>query len=360
MINRMLRTKYVSIVAVSGLILSMTLAVTLFGHNGLRPVIFRTQTMGTWASLTLVTADSASVADLAYESLLVLHRVDSLMSNWTDVSEVARINREASRSNVVVHPEVVDVLGFAFQVGRESGGTFDITIEPLVRTWGFIGGTPRVPSQEEIDAALEIVGQDKIRFDPDVGELRFTKAGVKVDLGGIAKGYGVDCVADLLRRAGVTDALVDLSGNMVALGNAAGRKGWTVGVRDPSGEHPYIARIVLEGEAVATSGDYEQFVDAGGKRHGHILDPRTGWSARGLSSVTVVADRAIVADAWATALFVMGPEEARRVAKEREDLSVVLLEPTDNGEYTVWVEEQLRQRFSPADGLDAALTIKYF
>jgi len=316
--------------------------------------------MGTWASLTLVTADSASVADLAYESLLVLHRIDSLMSNWTDASEVARINREASRSSVVVHPEVADVLGFALQVGRESGGAFDITIEPLVRTWGFLGGTPRVPSQEEIDAALEFVGQDKIRFDPDAGEMRFTKEGVKVDLGGIAKGYGVDCVADLLRRAGVADALVDLSGNMVARGNAAGRDGWTVGVRDPSGAHAYLARIVLQDDAVATSGDYEQFVDADGKRHGHILDPRTGWSARGLSSVTVVADRAMVADAWATALFVLGPAEARRVASGRDDLSVVLMEQTDKGEFIVWVEEQLRPRFAPANGLEVELTIKYF
>jgi len=354
------RNRPALIVAVSGLILSAVVPVTRSGDPGARPVVFRTQTMGTWASLTLVTADSAAVADLAYESLVVLHRVDSLMSNWTNTSEVARINREAVAGEVVVDPEVCDVLDFALRVGRESDGAFDVTVEPLVRLWGFLGGTPRVPTQDEINAALTHTGQEHVVLDPASRSFRITKYGVKIDLGGIAKGYGVDRVAELLRDAGTTDALVDLSGNMVALGNAAGRDGWTVGVRDPSGKREYLARIVLQDEAVATSGDYEQFVDADGTRHGHILDPRTGWSARGLTSVTVVSERAMVADAWATALFVLGPEDARRIAGGRDDLAVVMLEPTANGEFIVWVEEQLRSRFSTVRESEDLLTVKYF
>jgi thiamine biosynthesis lipoprotein len=349
-----------SVGVLTGFIIVTTAAPASSQYKRVGPVVFQTQTMGTWASLTVVTADSAGVADLAYESLVVLHRVDSLMSNWTDVSDVARINREASRKRVVVHPEVAEVLAFALQVGRESGGAFDITIEPLVRAWGFLGGTPRVPSQHDINAALELVGQDNLDFHHRDGTLKFTKDNVRIDLGGIAKGYGVDRVAQLLRRFGVADALVDLSGNMVALGNAAGRTGWTLGVRDPSGTHPYLARIVLENEAIATSADYEQFVDADGKRYGHIIDPRTGWSARGLASVTVVADQAMVADAWATALFVLGPKEARRIARERDDLSVILIAPTENGGYIAWVEEALGSRFSVVDDLDFTLTVKYF
>jgi thiamine biosynthesis lipoprotein len=325
-----------------------------------RPVVFRTQTMGTWASLTLVTADSAAVADLAYRSLVVLHRVDSLMSNWTTTSEVARINREASRGEITIHPEVSEVLDVALQIGRESGGAFDVTVEPLVRLWGFLGGTPRVPSQAEIDEALKLTGLEYVKLDPSARTLRIAKQGIKIDLGGIAKGYGVDRVADVLRDSGTTDALVDLSGNMVALGDAAGRDGWTVGVRDPSGERPYLARIVLHDEAVATSGDYEQFVDADGRRYGHILDPRTGWSARGLASVTVVGDRAMPADAWATALFVLGPEDAKVVARQRDDLSVVLIEPAVDGVFRIWVEESLRPRFSPGAGADEVVDVRFF
>ena len=338
------------------------------------PVVFRTQTMGTWASLTLVTSDSASVANLAYEALLVLHHVDSLMSNWTEISEVARINRDAGLGETVVHPEVATVLTYALQVGQESRGAFDITIEPLVRLWGFLRGPPRVPQQEEIVATLELVGPDKIHFDAESGTITFTRDGIKVDLGGIAKGYGVDRVADLLRNDHATNtpdtfvalnALIDLSGNMVALGNAPGREGWAVGIRDPSGEHSYLARIHLYNEAVATSGNYEQFVSSEGQCFGHILDPRTGWPAQGLGSVTVVAAQAMVADAWATALFVLGPEAARQAAHDREDLAAVLVEPVnvdaDEPENLVfWVEEQLRDRFEIKNELTDQAVVHYF
>ncbi len=177
-----------------------------------RPVVFRTQTMGTWASLTMVTADSAAVADLALESLLALHRVDSLMSNWTQSSDVARINREAGRGPTTVHPEVADVIGTALRISRESQGAFDITVEPLVRLWGFLDGTPHVPPQAEIERALQRVGSDKLVFDAAARTISFARDDVRIDLGGIAKGYGADRVAEALRAGGVTDALVDLSG----------------------------------------------------------------------------------------------------------------------------------------------------
>jgi thiamine biosynthesis lipoprotein len=123
--------------------------------------------------------------------------------------------------------------------------------------WGFLGGPRRVPTQTEITDALRAVGPDKLRFDPARKTIRFSDVNTKIDLGGIAKGYGVDRVADGLRRAGTTDALVDLSGNMVALGTAAGKNGWTVGIRDPSNRAPYLGTIQLHNEAISTSGSYE-------------------------------------------------------------------------------------------------------
>ena len=135
------------------------------GELAKRPIPFRTQTMGTWATLTLVTADSSAVADLAYQSLLELHRVDSLMSNWTQTSEVARINRDAGADRRRRGSRSRDVLALAERVTRESDGAMDITVEPLVRLWGFLGGPRRVPSQAEITKALASVGPDKLRFD---------------------------------------------------------------------------------------------------------------------------------------------------------------------------------------------------
>ncbi|HEX5132471.1 MAG TPA: FAD:protein FMN transferase [Candidatus Krumholzibacteria bacterium] len=348
------------IVAIAGLLALAALPGRAQTGAAPRPVIFRTQTMGTWASLTLVTADSAAVSDVAYRSLLVLHRVDSLMSNWTTTSEVARINRVAGSGATPVHPEVAEVIGVAQTVTRESGGAFDITVEPLVRLWGFLDGTPHVPSQSEIDRARARVGPGKIHFDASAGTIRFERDDVRIDLGGIAKGYGVDQVASLLRAEHVTSALIDLSGNMVAIGGAVTHPGWNVGIRDPSGVYPMLGRIRLENDAIATSGDYEQFVSADGKRYGHILDPRTGWSAHGLSSATVVAGAATLCDAWATALFVLGPDAARATARARSDIAVVLVEPNADGTTTIWVEEQLRNRFAPEAELPSTFVTRYF
>lgn len=333
----------------------------IHGQAPARPVAFRTQTMGTWGTLTIMTPDSAAVADFAYEALSVFHRTDSLMSNWTDSSEIARINRQAALEKITIHPDVAAVLDVAQRVASQSDGAFDITIEPLTRLWGFLGGTPHVPSPDEIEQALQLVGHDKIRFDAGKRTIRFLRDGVRIDLGGIAKGFAVDEAAQVLRRDAVSDALVDLSGNMAALGNGRAGDGWIVGIRDPSGARDYIASFrLLSGEAVATSGDYEQFVDDAGHRYGHILDPRTGWSAHGLTSTTVVAASATLADAWATALFVLGPDHARRVATERDDIAAVLLEPQLDGKVIVWVEESLHGRFHIARDVTASHILRNF
>jgi thiamine biosynthesis lipoprotein len=170
---------------------------------------------------------------------------------------------------------------------------------------------------------------------------------VKIDLSGIAKGYAVDAAARALRAAGATDALVDLTGNMFALGSPPGSDHWRIGIRDPRDRMPNFARLRLyAGEGISTSGKYEQFVAQDGKTYGHIMDPRTGRPAEGLISVTVVARSAFDADTWDTPLFVLGAEGARRKAKERDSIAAVLVEPGTGGVDTVWVESSLKDRFA--------------
>jgi thiamine biosynthesis lipoprotein len=316
--------------------------------------------MGAWASLTLVTADSAAVAGLARASLLSLHHTDSLMTNWTSTSEVARINVAAGSGATIVDPEVSSVLALAAEVTAASGGAFDLTVEPLVRLWGFLGGKPHVPEPAALAAARELVGWDRVSFDPGTGRFALPAAGMRIDLGGIAKGHGVDRVAAMLHEAGVTDALVDLTGNMAAIGDAPGHEGWVIGIRDPRDRGPYLATIRLHDRCVSTSGDYVQFVSEGGRRLGHILDPRTGWPAQGLSSATVVAARAAVADAWSTALFVLGPAEARRVAAARDDIAAVLLEPVPGGRDTLWVETSLLPLLTVVPAFADSLVLRSF
>ncbi len=322
-----------------------------------RAVTFQTRCMGTVASLQIVTTDSSAVADVAYQSLVSLHFVDSLMSNWTDTSEIARINRKAGSQSVTVHPEVGLVLGIAQTVSSESHGAFDITVEPLVRLWGFIGGSPRVPSQQEIDATLARIGHDQFSFNPQSREVRFLHPELKIDFGGIAKGYGVDRSASILRQANVPNALIDLSGNMTAFGNAPGKRGWLVGIRDPESKAEHVATVRLHDQSIATSGGYEQFVADNGKHYGHILDPRTGWSAEGIASVTVVSATASLCDAWATALYVMGPEDARAAAAAREDFSAIIITPQHDGTTTIWVETALRGQVTATND---AVKVAYF
>jgi thiamine biosynthesis lipoprotein len=230
-------------------------------------------------------------------------------------------------------------------VWRGSEGAFDITVEPLMRAWGFLGGRPHVPTADEASAAFRRVGARQVHFDSTARTLRFDNDQVRIDLGGIAKGYAVDVAADSLVARGVKDALVDLSGNMFALGSPPGVDHWRIGIRDPRDRMPYFARLPLSGQGISTSGKYEQFVSANGKTYGHIMDPRTGRPAEGLISVTVVSQSAFTCDAWDTPLFVLGLDEAKRVAKKRDDIAVILVEPGAGEVDTVWVERSLTDRF---------------
>jgi thiamine biosynthesis lipoprotein len=325
-----------------------------------RPVAYPTRTMGTYANVVIVTADSGATAPIARRAHAAFARIDSLMSNWTTTSEVARLNREAAAGATAVHPEVAAVLEAALRLWRESDGAFDITVEPLVRLWGFLGGPRRVPRPEEIAALLPHVGAQHLRYDAGARTLWFTDPGVRIDLGGIAKGYAVDEVARGLRAQGVSRALVDLTGNMVAIGRPSPDRPWRIGIRDPRGRMPYVARLEIHDEAISTSGQYEQFVAADGRTYGHILDPRTGRPVDGLISVTVVAPTALACDSWDTPLFVMGPERARRKARELAGIAAVLIGPGGGGVDTLWVEESLRGRFQLEPAARALFRVKYF
>ena len=325
-----------------------------------RSVTWPGRTMGTYVHVTLVTPDSAAHAPAAGAALAVFRRVDSLMSNWTTTSEVARLNREAGANPVTVHPEVARVLGFALALYPESDRTFDITVEPLVRAWGFLGGRPHVPSDSAAAEAFRRVGADQVRFDPVTRVLRFENPGVRVDLGGIAKGWAVNVAAETLRARGVQDALLDLTGNMVALGRPTNGPAWRIGIRDPRDRFPFFARLALSNEAISTSGKYEQFVAADGRTFGHIMDPRTGRPAEGLISVTLVSKSAFTCDAWDTPLFVLGAGAAKSKALAHPEFDAILVEPGEDGVDTVWVESGLRERFRLEPSASAFFRVRYF
>ena len=301
---------------VLGILIGLTSVVFLldgaFGQSSPRRIAFSGRTMGTYARVVLVDSDSVRVAPLAARVQTEFSRIDSLMTNWTETSEVARLNREAASGPVALEPMVFEVLDRAVRAGEESNGAFDITVEPLVRLWGFLGGTPHVPAAADIKKTLGRVGFAHLEIDRDAGTVAYKKPGLRVDLGGIAKGYGVERAVNLLRGEGMENALVEISGNISVLGSPPDRDRWSIGVRDPRDRLSYLGVLSLTDRSVATSGKYEQFVDQDGRRYGHILDPRTGWPAEDLLAVTVVAESATLADAWGTAFLRHGAGKGPR------------------------------------------------
>ena len=250
----------------------------------------------------------AAYGDNADEALTAasreINRLEATLSRTIDTSDVSRLNAGEA---VEVQPETRALLERALTLSDETGGTFDMTVAPLVALWGITSDAPRVPSQAEIDALLPLVGGEHVHMDDAVT----LDTGCAVDLGGIAKGYASQQVADILRAHGVTSAVVSLGGNVYVCGSKPDGTPWNVGVQDPAASG-YAAIVALTDRFAVTSGGYQRYFEAAdGTVYRHILDPRTGRPADSdLLSVTIISDDGTAADAYSTALYVMGEQEA--------------------------------------------------
>ncbi len=252
-----------------------------------------------------------------------IFRLDRQWSNYQPDSDLSDLNRRAAKEPVKVDRELFRMLETAFQYSLESDGAFDITVGPLLKTWGFFRGTGRLPQPRQVRAARGRVGWRKVLLDAERGTVTFAQPGIELDLGAIGKGYAVDRAAQVLREAGITAALI-LSGSssVVAIGAPPGQEGWTMDVRDPKDAKKSVARILLKDRAMSTSGSYEKFFIAGGKTYSHIFDPRTGYPVQGVLSTTVVGDTGTQTDALSTTFFVMGSEATEVYLKRHPSLRV--------------------------------------
>ena len=191
--------------------------------------------------------------------------------------------------------------------------------------WGFVHKHNSIPDKEAISDALKYVGYKNIELNSEESSIRFLKKSVKIDFGGIAKGYAVDRAKDIMASRGIKNGLVNLGGNIFALGNASGKRKWKIGVQDPRDKDKVLYSFELTDRAISTSGNYERFFEIGGKRYSHIMNPLTGEPCEGIISVTVVADSAEEADALSTAIFVMGEEKGLTLAKSIKGIEVLML-----------------------------------
>ncbi len=268
--------------------------------------------MGTVFTVTLP-ADRADYLEPAgVLSANALYGLENRLSFFNPDSDIGRLNQAAGAAPAPLARETIVILQAARRYGELSAGAFDVTVPPLLRIWGLRGGT--APGQPPASAALEEARRcvDYRRLEISNQTARLARPGMQVDLGGIAKGFAVDEVARIMVKHGLTNVLLNLGGNLRALGAAAPGVPWRIAVQNPFAAGRVLGTLALQdGEAAATSGNYERFVIIGGRRYAHILDPRTGLPAEGMVSVTVIGagpDAAMDADALSTTLFVMGLE----------------------------------------------------
>jgi FAD:protein FMN transferase len=268
-------------------------------------------------------SDAGALPAILEEALDEVDRIDRLMSHYKADSALSRLNREASRGPVKVDPELFDFIAEAMRYQRESGGAFDITVGPLMKAWGFFRDDGRVPANEELADARLRVGGMRVVLNADEQTIAFDRAGVELDLGGIAKGYAVDRVVHLLRVRGITAALISAGGSTIyGLGAPPGREAWHVDIQDPIDSRKTALTIQLKDRALSVAGSAEKSFESGGVTYSHIMDPRTGKPVPGSRSVAVLANSGTEGDALDNAFFVLGRQASRNYLASLSDVEV--------------------------------------
>jgi FAD:protein FMN transferase len=266
------------------------------------------EAMGATFSVVLYGSDRLQMEKAAEAAFDEVHRLDRLLSNYKQDSEWSEVNRTAGVGPVRLSAELFQLLSDCLKYSRESDGAFDITVGPLMKVWGFYKGEGALPRPADVTDARTRVGHRHVRLDAAAKTIQFDRAGMELDPGGIGKGYAVDRMVEVLRRSGIHVALVSAAGSSIyGLGAPPDEPtGWRITIRAPDDPNKSAAEVFLRDMSLSTSGSYEKFFWADGRTYAHIIDPRTGYPAQGMASVSVIAPRTIDSEAWAKPFFING------------------------------------------------------
>jgi len=279
--------------------------------------------MGTRVSVDLWDEDEQRGKVLADQVLDEYRRIDAAMSTYRESSEISRVNREAANSPVPISQELFDLIARALELASASAGAFDITYESVGYLYDFRAATR--PTQSEIESRLDAINYRHVSLEPSTRTITFSMPAVRINLGGIAKGYAVERAASLLRAAGIEHAMLTAGGDTRVLGDRRGRP-WIVGIRHPRLADEVVTRLPLQDEAISTSGDYERFFEENGRRYHHILNPLTGEPAQGILSVTIIGPDATLTDGLSTTVFVLGRQSGLALIERTPGYEAVIVE----------------------------------
>ena len=304
----------------------MSLFLSIFILSGQKSYSESSILMGSSFEITVVAEDE----DFAKESLAIakkeIIRIENLISSWDQKSETSRINRNAGIAAVEVSKELFDLIFRAQQISKLSSGAFDLTFAAIDKLWNFDGRESEMPNPDTLKASVFNIGYQLIELDEESLTVFLPKKGMKIGFGAIGKGYAADRAKQLLVERGVLGGIINASGDMNTWGTKPDGSSWTIGIVNPMNNKKVFSWFSLEHNAVVTSGDYEKFTQINGRRYSHIIDPRTGIPSQGIVSCTVFAGKAELADAIATAIFVMGVESGLFLIDQLPDIEAILID----------------------------------
>jgi thiamine biosynthesis lipoprotein len=317
-----------------------------------RKLIHTSKAMGTSVQITIWSDDEATAAEAAKAVFAEMERLDRMMTTWLPESEVSQINTGAGTTAVKVSDETFTVIARAVEVSKASRGLFDITVGAYGGLWKFdedMDGT--LPAAADVAARKKLVNWKDIVLDKRKRTVKLRRKGMKITLGGIAKGYAVDRAAKVLDDAGLSDFILQVGGDMYVSGTK-GATPWVVGIRDPRGPRDQSFAVApVKDHAFSTSGDYERGFVKDGVRYHHILDPRTAQPARATRSVTILAKDAFTADAWSKVLFIMGAKEAMPLVEKLPDFEAVFVDADNSVHVSSGLKDKIKVLAPPTAGI---------
>lgn len=303
--------------------------------------------MGTLVTITAV-ARTEAIAQLAITAgFQEIHRLEELLSTWMPTSELSRVNAAAGREPVRVSPETMAILKQSLEIAKLTEGGFNIAVGPAVEAWSVMERA-QVPDEAELQALKPLTNLSHIHLDEAAGSVFLDLPGMRVDVGGIGKGFAADLAVKTMQDAGASAGVVALSGDIKTFGRLPDGAQFPFGIRHPRKEGAVLALLELRDEAISTAGDYERFFERDGVRYHHILAPTTLQPARGCQSVTVIAKEGVMADGLDTGIFVMGPKRGMELVERLPDVEAVIVDQDGK----IWVSSGLKDRITVVEGPD--------
>jgi thiamine biosynthesis lipoprotein len=295
--------------------------------------------MGTLVFVTAVAPDESTAQRAASAALTEIRRLEGLLSTWIPTSDLSKVNAAAGREAVQVSSETMMLLKRSVEIAALTEGGFNIAVGPAVEAWSVTEGA-KIPAESELARLRPLVDLSSLQINERAGTVFLSQPGMRLDVGGIGKGFAADQAVARMRETGASAGVVALSGDIKSFGNMPDGRPFLFGIQHPRREGTLLARVELRDEAISTAGDYERFFERDGVRYHHILDPRTLQPARLCQSVTVIAREGTMADGLDTGIFVLGPQRGLQVIERLPGVEAVIVDHQGK----VWISAGLKER----------------